>query len=155
MPMALGVAQCVNVSLAGMLTGNELGTWAAVHPALGTIPTRSAIAAEQAVTRRYGKLMPGVVSATVASAVPVLALLDDAPGAFRLTLAGTAAFGLMLAVTLVGNRPINEEVLRFSAEEPVETWRALRRRWDRLHRIRVALDVVGLSCLVAAAVVSS
>ena len=155
MRIALGAAQFVNVTLAGVLTGNEVGTWAAVHPALGTIPTRSAIAAEQAVTRRYGQLMPGMMSATIVSGVPVLALLDGAPAASRLTLAGMVAFGMMLAVTLIGNRPINEQVLRFSPEEPVEAWHALRSRWDRLHRIRVALDVAGLSCLVAAAVASS
>jgi hypothetical protein len=155
MTTALGVARFVNVTLAGVLTGNEIGTWAAVHPALGTIPACSAIAAEQAVTRRYGQLMPGAMSATIVSAIPVLALSHDAPIASRLTLLGLGAFATMLAVTLVGNRPINQEVLRFSPEEPVETWRALRCRWDRLHRIRVLLDVVGLSCLVAAVVAPS
>ena len=149
--MALRVAQFVNNSLAGTLAGNELGTWAAVHPALRTIPPRCEIAAEQAVTRRYGGLMPGLMSATILSTVPVLALLEDSPTASRLSVAGMGAFGVMLAVTLAGNRPINDEVLRFSPEEPVEAWRALRARWDRLHRARVALDVVGLSCLLAGA----
>jgi len=32
--MALKIARFVNLLLAGLLAGNEFGTWAAVHPAL-------------------------------------------------------------------------------------------------------------------------
>ncbi len=36
--MALKIAQFVNLVLAGMLTGNEFGSWVTVHPALDTLP---------------------------------------------------------------------------------------------------------------------
>ncbi len=33
----LGIVRSVNLVLAGMLAGNEFGTWAAVHPSLGKV----------------------------------------------------------------------------------------------------------------------
>jgi hypothetical protein len=51
--MALKVARFVNVIPAGILTGNEFGGWAAVHPVLSSLPTRAHIQAEQAAYRRY------------------------------------------------------------------------------------------------------
>ena len=56
--MVLKVARFVNLILAGLLAGNEFGTWAAVHPALGRLSTRERIRAEQEVTRRFAAIMP-------------------------------------------------------------------------------------------------
>ncbi len=40
--MLLGAIRPVNLVLAGMLAGNEIGTWAAVHPVLEELtPPRS------------------------------------------------------------------------------------------------------------------
>jgi hypothetical protein len=36
--MALKAAQFVNMLLTGVLTGNEFGSWAALHPALRELP---------------------------------------------------------------------------------------------------------------------
>jgi hypothetical protein len=49
--------------------------------------------------------------------------------------------------------PINLAVFRWDEEhgDPAR-WRALRRRWDRIHSVRVLLDSAGFT-LVAAAVV--
>ena len=54
----LEVARFVNLVLAGLLAGNELGTKVAVHPALERLGTPERIRAEQEVTRRYGAIMP-------------------------------------------------------------------------------------------------
>jgi hypothetical protein len=50
----------------------------------------------------------------------------------------------MLAITLIGNMPINLRVFRWDEElgDP-EEWRRLRRRWDRLHNLRIPLDLAG------------
>ena len=60
----------------------------------------------------------------------------------------------MLALTLTANVPINLRTLRFGGGDEA-AWRALRRRWDRLHTVRVALDVAGLVLLATAVVVAS
>ena len=55
--MILKVTRFVNLILAGLLAGNEFGTWAVVHRALWTMPTPEHIRAEQALTRRFGSIM--------------------------------------------------------------------------------------------------
>jgi len=66
----------VNLLLAGTLTGNEFGTLAAVHPALEELDPAERMRAEQAVTRRFGGIMPLWMGSTVVStALAALAFL--------------------------------------------------------------------------------
>ena len=150
--MALRLARFANLMLASVLVGNEFGSWAAVHPALAALPAGAHVRAEQALTRRYGRLMPAVMTATVASCAPVLALLPDRRSApYRLTLAGMLCYLAMLGVTFAGNLPLNRRTLALSADDPPADWPALRARWDRWHTLRNALNVAGLACLVLGA----
>jgi uncharacterized membrane protein len=145
--MALKIARFVNLILAGMLTGNEFGGWAAVHPALSNLPARAHIQAEQAVYRRYGAIMPFFMTFTIVSAIPVLSLARNRrSAAFRFTFAGMMCFALMLLVTLIGNVPINKRLLELPPQEKsYEEFLELRRRWDRLHVVRNLLNIAGLS----------
>ena len=151
--MMLRLARFVNLVLAGLLAGNELGTKIAVHPSLKELPAPERLRAEQAVTRRYAAIMPYWMLSTIASCVVALALARGSRG-YLPTLAGTACFAGMLLSTLLGNVPINNRVLELSPETDREEFEALRERWDRLHSVRVLLDVVGLGMLVAGALVA-
>lgn len=143
--MVLKIARFVNLLLAGLLAGNEFGTWAAVHPALGELSARERIRAEQEVTRRYAKIMPFWMSSVIASCLAVLALTRDRRSAtFFFTVASTVCFVAMLISTLLGNVPINNRVLELSPENDSEEFLRLRERWDRLHAFRVLLNVAGL-----------
>lgn len=107
-------ATFVNLFLAGALVGNEVGTWVAVHPALGRLSGSEGIRAEKEITVRYGRIMPFWMSATIVSCLPVLAA-----GGRRgrsSTFAGMLCFAAMLAVTLLGNVPINERILDLDPE---------------------------------------
>ena len=146
--MMLRLARFVNLVLAGLLAGNELGTKIAVHPSLEELPAPERVRAEQAVTRRYAAIMPYWMLSTIASCVAALALSRGSRG-FLPTLAGTACFAGMLLSTLLGNVPINNRVLELSPETDREEFEELRERWDRLHSLRVLLNVVGLGMLVA------
>jgi hypothetical protein len=59
--MALKAARFANLFLTGVLTGNEFGSWAVLHPALRELPHQAHVRSEQAVTRRYGKMMPALM----------------------------------------------------------------------------------------------
>jgi anthrone oxygenase-like protein len=144
--MMLKVARFVNLVLAGLLAGNELGTKVAIHASLERLSTPERIRAEQEVTRRYAAIMPFWMSSVVVSCLPVLAL-SRRTRAFLPTLVGTACFAGMLASTLIGNVPVNNRVLEMSPERDGEEFVQLRERWDRLHTLRVALNVVGLGFL--------
>lgn len=146
--MTLRVAHFVNLLLASLLTGNEVGTRVAIHPALETLPPAGRVEAEQAVTRRLGRLMPALMTSTILSCLPVLALSRDRRSvATRLTLGGLACYAGMLLVTLLGNVPLNRRILEASPQSPPLDWAELRARWDRLHTVRVLLDITGWSLL--------
>lgn len=139
-----------NLALAGMLAGNEFGTWAAVHPALERLSPRERVRAEQELTRRFAALMPAWMGAAVASCLLAL-LVSRGSAGFRGTLVGTACFVGMLVSTRLGNVPINDRVLEMDPEGDQEEFARLRERWDRLHTLRVALAVAGLASLISGA----
>lgn len=137
--------------LSALLTGNEVGTLLAVHPAVRTLGVGDQVRMEQAFTRRYLLIMPVLMTGTV---VACFSAGLASHGAERsMLLAAGACYGVMLGITLVGNMVLNVATLRTTPDAAtVDTWRAVRRRWDRLHIARVVLDVAGLVLTCAAAV---
>lgn len=147
--MKLKVAYFFNLLLAGVMVGNEFGGWFVLHPALHTLPLKSHVEAEKAVTKGYGRVMPFMMLGAILSCVPVLSMLGDRKSAsFRFTRAGMLSFMAMLGVTFLGNMPINRRVLEVSADAPPPDWLDLRRRWDRFHTARIFLDVAGLGLII-------
>jgi hypothetical protein len=146
MKTPLRVARLANLMLAGMLTGHEFAGFVAVYPALGKLPPLTRLQAEQEIYRRYGKIMPFYMSSTIASFLPILALIPNRRSpAFRFTLAGMTCFAAMLIVTLTKNLPINKRIEQLPAEEAsFEEFRELRERWDRLHTARNLFNIAGL-----------
>ena len=137
-----------NLVLAGMLAGNEFGTWAAVHPSLGKLRPPERIRAEQEVTKRFATIMPLWVGSTIISCLATLVVSRGSAG-FRNTLLGTACLVGMLASTRLGNVPINSRILEIDPEKEQEEFAALRERWDQLHTLRVVLNLAGLGFLIS------
>jgi len=148
--MVYRTVRFANLVLAGMLAGNEFGTRVAVHPSLEKLSPPERIRAEQELTRRFGAIMPVWMGSTVVSCVLALLFSRGAPG-FRSTLLGTACFAGRLASTRIGNVPINNRVLEIDPEKDQEEFAELQKRWDRLHTLRVALNVAGLGLLISGA----
>jgi uncharacterized membrane protein len=140
------VVRFANLVLVGLLAGNEFGTKVAIHPSLERLSTPERIRAEQEVTRRYAAIMPFWMLSVIVSCLPVLAL-SRRTNAFLPALAGTTCFVGMLASTLIGNVPINNRVLEMSPETDGEEFVELRGRWDRLHTLRVSLNLAELASL--------
>ena len=150
--MALKVARLVNLFLTGLLTGNEFGSWVTVHRALGDLPPKEHVQAEQAMTRRYGRVMPVFMTTAIASFLPVLVLnRDRASASFRFSLGGLLCYAAMLAVTLTRNVPINQRLLELPADETsAAEFQDLRAEWDRLHTARNLLNFGGLTLTILA-----
>lgn len=150
---ALKMVRFVNLFLAGLLAGNELGSWAALHPALEKLGPPGRMRAEQEVTQRYAAIMPLWMGSTLVSCLVALGTARGSAG-FRRTLAGTACFAGMLVSTRLGNVPINHRVLELSPEEDQAEFARLKERWDRLHTLRVALNLAGLGFLISGVLAS-
>jgi uncharacterized membrane protein len=155
--MTLKAARFVNLFLAGALTGNEFGSWTALHPALRELPHQAHVRSEQAVTRRYGKMMPALMTGAIISFVPVLSLVSDRRSlSFLFSLAGMVCYAVMLAITLTGNIPINRRTRELDPDTTTrEEFLELRARWDRLHTARNALNLTGFGLAILGTLVGS
>jgi len=138
------------VVLAGVLTGSELTSWGIVHPTLWKLEHNEQVRAEKLVYKRFGSIDPFAMTATTAACFVAASGLQGRSA--RLALAAGGCYTTMLAITLIGNMPINLRVFRWDEDhgDPDE-WRRLRRRWDRLHSIRIPLDVAGFVLITQAA----
>jgi hypothetical protein len=137
--------------LAGLLAGSELTSWGIVHPTLWKLEHASQVRAEKLMYRRFATVDPFLMTAAIVAAFVAAGALDGQ--ASTLALAGGVCFTAMLTITLIGNMPINVRVLRWDEQsgDPDE-WRRLRRRWDRLHSVRIVLDTAGFVLVALAAV---
>ena len=155
--MALKAAQFVNLFITGVLTGNEFGSWAALHPALRELPHQAHVRSEQAVTRRYGKMMPALMMGALVSFVPVLSLVSDRRSLpFLFDLAGMLCYATMLMITLAGNIPINRSTLELDPDKTSrEEFLELRASWDRLHTVRNVMNLTGFGLALLGILASS
>jgi uncharacterized membrane protein len=155
--MALKVAQFANLFLTGVLTGNEFGSRAVLHPALRELPHQAHVRSEQAVTRRYGKMMPALMTGALLSFIPVVSFTSDRrSSSFRFGLAGMLCYAIMLAITLVGNIPINRRTLELNPDTtPRKDFLELRARWDTLHTARNILNLTGFVLAILGGLASS
>lgn len=151
---ALKFAHLINLVLVSVFVGTEFAVSFFVHPVLRRLPQSVHLASVQVLGRILGKVMPIWIPLIVVSALPVLYFIGDAnSNAFWLTVAGTLCIFLMLAVSLLGNVPINKQVIEWNPQSPPDNWLELRNRWDSLHRVRVALDIAALILLLLGALV--
>ncbi len=145
----MDVAAFVAVMLAGLLAGSDLTSRAIVHPALWRLDHAEQVRAEKLTYARFAMIDPFLMSATIAACFVAAATMSGDAAAMALAAGG--CFAAMLAITLLGNMPINVRVLRWDLERgDREEWRAIRRRWDRLHTVRVVLDAAGFVLILLA-----
>jgi len=138
------------VVLSGVLTGSELTSWGIVHPTLWKLDHSDQVRAEKLVYKRFGRIDPFLMTATTAACFAAASGLRGRSA--TLALAAGGCYTTMLGITLAGNMPINLRVLRWDEQRgDPEEWRRLRRRWDRLHSIRIPLDVAGFVLIALAA----
>jgi uncharacterized membrane protein len=67
----------VAVLLAGVLTGSELTSWGIVHPALWKLPHAEQVRAEKLMYRRFARVDPFVMTATIVACFLAAAGLHD------------------------------------------------------------------------------
>lgn len=142
--------QFAGLCVTGLLAGNELGTLIGFHPAIRALPVRSQIESEQVLTGRLGKIMPFYIGASLVSAGIAAADRRGRSG-FRLAVVSTGATAAMVLVTLIAELPLNKKTVEYPLDGDAREWSAIRRRWERFHQARVALDLLAFGCLAAAA----
>lgn len=131
------------VVLSGVLTGGELTSRLVVHPTLWKLDHAQQVHAEKLIYKRFGSIEPFLMTATTAACFVAASGLRRSSRA--LARAAGGSYSTMLAITLIGNMPINLRVFRWDeVQGDPDEWRRIRGRWDRLHTARVVLDSAGL-----------
>ncbi len=143
-------SQFAGLCMTGLLAGNELGTLIGFHPAIRTLPLRSQIESERALTGRLGKIMPFYIVASLIAAGAAAADRRGRPGFSPAMLSAGAIAGMAL-ITVVAELPLNKRTVGYPLDGDAQEWSAIRRRWERFHQARVVLDIIAFSCLAAAA----
>ncbi|MET0897294.1 MAG: DUF1772 domain-containing protein [Mycobacterium sp.] len=122
----------VALMVTGPLVGLELGVAAVVNPLAAQLPDSGFRVVRSGGSRWLGRLMPVWYLATL---VLLLALVVTSGGAAAI--AATVVLGLAVVLTVTILVPINTRVGRWESDADVD--RALTRRWDAFHWLRVTL----------------
>jgi Domain of unknown function (DUF1772) len=126
------VIAIVALVLAGPLVGVELGGAAFTNPLVSKLPDEAYRVVRSGGGRLLGALMPFWYVGTLVVLIAGAVLTRDAQAISAVALMGVA---VLLSVTVLV--PINNRIGAWRSTADVN--RDLAARWDRLHRVRVAL----------------
>ena len=141
---------------AGTLVGHEICIAAFVHPIFYRLPDECHLRAAQPLAKLLGTVMPFWYIAVVALAATECYLSRNGDSTtLHLLESAAGLFVISIVFTLLGPAPINNQIARLNPEQPPQNWLALRKRWDRLHAIRVVIILVVLILLTAGIVLRS
>lgn len=138
----------VTITAAALLTGNEFAVGAFIHPALSRLEDGAQVLSVQTIGRTYGRVMlfwmGGVVVLCVAT---VLAFPFWYSKNWWFLVAAAIVYIAAVIFSLLGPVPINNQVVKWNADDLPENWRDLRRLWDNFHSIRIVILLIGFVCL--------
>ena len=129
--------EVLSLVLVGWIAGAELGSWCCVQPVVARLPYEQYVAAEQAMLRTFGRIMPVLMPL---SGLLAIALIVLSRGERSLVLWLRVAAALCIAVTVVTtltvNVPINTRTLRWQLTNDSSEWQQMRERWHVYQGIR-------------------
>jgi hypothetical protein len=137
-----GVLNSLLFAVLGGLIGSELCVALFVHPTLYQVADETHLRVAQPLARLLGLIMPFWYFAVLVLGIAE-SILCRSPGC-AWVYASTALVALSIVFSVTALVPINNQIALLNPAAPPENWLALRRRWDRLHRIRIAVLVLAL-----------
>lgn len=148
----LEILQFVAIVLTALSMAVHFGTWLTEAPLRETRSGELFTEVQQGRDRVAARIMPILGNAAILSVGVCVVLMRAVPDAFALSLIALLLIVGDMAVTVIGNVPINKEVQSWNVAAPPAEWAELRDRWERLHTIRTLLVVSGFALFVGAVV---
>jgi hypothetical protein len=146
------IFQFVALVLTSLSMGVHFGTWLTEAPLRETRSGALFTEVQQGRDRVAARIMPILGNAAILSVAACVVLVRAIPGAFALSLVALTLIVGDMAVTLVGNVPIDRQVQSWKAAAPPQEWTDLRDRWEKLHTIRTLLIVSGFALFAASVI---
>ena len=148
----IAIFQFVAIGLTALSMGVHFGTWLTEAPMRETRSGALFTEVQQGRDRVAARIMPILGNAAILSVAACVVLVRAVPGAFILSLVALVLIIGDMAVTLVGNVPINKQIQIWNIAAPPPEWAKLRDRWEKLHTIRTLLIVSGFALFVSSVV---
>ncbi len=143
------VLDVLTILAAGLMTGNELTVALFLHPTLSRLPDAVHATAVRAFARLFGRVMPlWYALVLLLSAAETWLHWSTNLMSARLLLTSSLLWLLTIVFTVIFPVPINNRVAAWNLDALPKNWLEERRRWDRLHAIRVVMLVIALVCLI-------
>ena len=139
----------IAILVAGLMVGCELSIAAFVHPTLDTLPDNVHRPAASAIARVMGTVMPFWYALTFLLTLAEVLVRWHQSGRLPIWIAASAVLWVLVIVyTITTLVPINNRIASWEKSAPPPDWKTYRRRWDMLHRWRVALLTIAFTLLI-------
>jgi len=138
----LGFATLV---VGGFTACAEFGSYAFVHPVIRRLPVSHHVEVEQGLLRTFGRVMPVLMTATLALGVANALAMGGQGGPAGWRWAAAAAYIAALTSTLIFNVPINLATGRWDPQHPPDNWQQVRTRWETFQGLRSWLLLIGFA----------
>ena len=139
----------IAILVAGLMVGCELSIAAFVHPTLDTLPDNVHRPAASAIARVMGTVMPFWYALTLLLTLAEVVIRWHQSGRLPIWIAASAVLWVLVIVyTITTLVPINNRIASWEKSAPPPDWKTYRRRWDMLHRWRVALLTIAFTLLI-------
>ncbi|MGA9668336.1 MAG: DUF1772 domain-containing protein [Terracidiphilus sp.] len=141
----------ITILCTGMMTGNELAVSLFIHPTLRHLDDRVRARAVSLFARSLGKGMPVwyIVSLVLIAAETYLRRHQPA---FLLLVVAAAIWLAIILITVIVLVPINNRIAALDPSALPVNWLKDHRRWETLHRWRIAALIGATTCLTYAIV---
>src|SRR5450755_2885363 len=139
----------VAIIIAGLMVGSELAIAAFVNPTLDRLPDNVHLPVASALARVQGRFMPFWYILVFLLTLAEVYIQWRQNGRLPIWIA-TSAVLWMLAIlySVTALVPVNNRI----KSNPPPDWKTYRRRWDLLHRWRVALLTISFAFLIVGVV---
>jgi hypothetical protein len=140
----------ITATVAATMAGNEFAVAAFVHPQLYKLNEASHASAAIPFARILGKYMPfwyALALIMMLGATYEHRPISQGPG--LLIGIASAIWAATIIFTIAMLVPINNRIAAMDPGNPYPGWQLDRKRWDRLHRIRVALLLLAVILLLS------
>ncbi len=132
----------------GLLIGTEFAVSAFINPVLRKLDDAAQSAAIRLFARRLGRAMPFWYVASLLLLISVAIGRLHRPGIILLG-GAVGIWAAVIVLTLLFLVPINNRMARMDAAAFTESARREHRKWDTLHRVRVAALAVAMVAFLA------
>jgi uncharacterized membrane protein len=146
---SLSLAFLILICSTALVLGNEFSIAAFIQPGLSRANHLNFLPAIQVFAKLLGKVMPFWMGGTVLAHLILLGITWRWPAAHSVWLLLASLLWIAVALfSVLWEVPINDRVKGWDVTKLPPDWEDQRRRWDRLHAIRVVLIVIAFLSLV-------